>query len=312
MAPRANPVCVAISSYDSPESHKSSTSRSRGVSCSSAARTCECSPSVCSASSDGGALAGGSLFRSVRWRRSRAARRASSRAMFAATTNSQPRAFAGLWTSARANASWARSSARAASHTLRYRNRTRARYVLRYTSARSSGIEFNAERGTGNAEQRNPAPRTPPYCSAFRVPTSALVSSPKVLDQLRQLARRPVGLAPRLNLDAHPPAGHQDGGLQARGLHQLGEGAQQSEVCVAECRDLDHPQRIAVRDVCPSAVSPHEDSTSNPLRTRGFGEPGVRREGLFAAVSPSGHRHGPLPSPFSPIAPEHHQLIPCE
>src|SRR2546422_5958397 len=35
----------------------------------------------------------------------------------AATTNSQPRACAGLWTSARANASWARSSARSASHT---------------------------------------------------------------------------------------------------------------------------------------------------------------------------------------------------
>src|SRR5213592_724187 len=116
--------------------------------------------------------------------------------------------------------------------------------------------------GTGTARARGKYCGRPPRDPGAW--SSPFASLPEVAHECRELARRPFSFTAGCNLDARAASGDQNRGLECGGLDQLGERSKQRKVRVAERRDRDHPQRVAVRDVGPGAVAPHEYPTTDP------------------------------------------------
>src|SRR2546422_3849572 len=78
-----------------------------------------------------------------------------------------------------------------------------------------------------------------------------LVSAPKLLDHRLELALPPRRPPARPNLDADAPSRHEHGGLEGGRARQLGQGAQQLEVRVAERLHRHDPERIDVPQIRP-------------------------------------------------------------
>src|SRR5438093_4027236 len=116
--------------------------------------------------------------------------------------------------------------------------------------------------GTGTARARGKYCGRPPRDPGAR--SSPFASLPEVAHECRELARRPFSLTAGCNLDASATSGDQNRRLERGGLRQLGERSEERKVRVAERRDRDHAQRVAVRDVRPGAVAPHEDPPTDP------------------------------------------------